>query len=303
MEQSAYSCRQGHRYAVVQDIPILLRDDVVANHRAFDESRATATNGVSAEGSAPPSGVIDPFVQGEIINTNGNLYRGLLGKLTRYPIPRFPMSDGGGRRVLDIGCNWGRWCIAAQRVGFQATGIDPNLKAVEAARRVSRQLGASPEFLVADGRNLPFPMDTFDVVFSYSVLQHFSRPDVEATLRQAERVLKPGGTMLIQMANVLGLRQMYNQIVDLTHGENGIFRVRRWLPWQLLSAFRENVGPATLTPDGFFTLNPQVSDVDLLPPFPRLVVSASVALCRVSAKFRPLRYFADSLFIEAHKPG
>jgi SAM-dependent methyltransferase len=296
-------CAHEHQYPVVRGVPILLRDDVAGNHHAFDESWAEASGASTPIFGAIPAGVIDPFVQEEIFNTNGNLYRGVLGRLTRYPIPRFPLERGGGRLLLDIGCNWGRWCVAAERSGFHAVGIDPSLRAVEAADRVSRQLGVSPEFAVADARNLPFANGLFDVIFSYSVLQHFSKNDAQTALREAERVLKPGGTMLIQMANILGLKQMYNQMVDLIHDEKKIFRVRRWLPWDLLSAFREIVGPATLTPDGFFTLNPQTADIDILPIFPRFVVRLSSALCFASGRLRPLRYLADSVFIEARKPG
>lgn len=304
-EETGCTCERQHSFAIVRGIPVLLRDDSVANHEVFYESRAAGSADQRLAAAAPEpalaSGGIDPFVQSEIVKTNGNLYRGLLGKLTRYPIPRFPLADGGGRLLLDLGCSWGRWCAAAERAGFRAVGIDPSLRAIEAAGRVAKQLNVSPEFAVADARNLPFPENSFDVVFSYSVLQHFSKEDVHATLHQAERVLKPGGRMLIQMANILGPRQMYNQVVDLVRRENSLFRVRRWLPWHLLTSFREIVGPSKIAPDGFFSLNPQTTDVDILPAFSRLVVRISSSLCRVSEDVRPLRYFADSIFIEAQK--
>jgi SAM-dependent methyltransferase len=298
VDETSCSCARQHTYAVVRGIPVMLRDDTVANHDVFYESLAAENN---EEPAALPLGAIDPFVQSEIVKTNGNLYRDLRGRLTRYPIPRFPVADGANRKVLDLGCSWGRWCVAAERAGFHAVGIDPSLRAVEAAQRVARQMGVAPEFLVSDARSLPFPNESFDLVFSYSVLQHFSHQDVYAALKEAERVLKPGGTILIQMANILGPRQMYNQIVDLIRRERKIFRVRRWLPWHILTAFREIVGPTTLEPDGFFTLNPQLTDVDILPPFSRFVVRLSSRLCQISADVPPLRFLADSVFVEAKK--
>ena len=63
-------------------------------------------------------------------------------------------------------------------------GIDPSLKGVLAARRVSRQLGVEGHFLVADGRFLPFAPRLLSRVFSYSVLQHLSKDNVQIVLER-----------------------------------------------------------------------------------------------------------------------
>jgi SAM-dependent methyltransferase len=292
-------CEAGHRYPVVGGIPILLNDELPDIHPYFDESRRAGDQGSSP---APETSVgVDPFVQREIVKTNGILYRGTEGGLSRYPIPKFPLPEGAGRTLLDVGCNWGRWSIAASRNGFEAVGIDPSLAAVQAAYRVSRQLGANPEFLTADGRTLPFPDAAFDVVYSYSVLQHFSKEDARASIAEAARVVKPGGRVLIQMANLLGVRQLYNEVRETIRGETNVFRVRRWLPGQLLKAFRDLVGPAELTADGYFSLNAQPTDVDLLAPLPRTVVRLSELLKAVSRRFPSVALVADSVFIEARR--
>jgi SAM-dependent methyltransferase len=290
-------CEAGHRYRVVGGVPVLLRDDIPDIHPYFEESRRAADDGAR---TAPAAGV-DPFVQQEIVKTNGILYRGTEGNLSRYPIPRFPLEGGGGRKLLDIGCNWGRWCVAASRNGFQAVGIDPSLAAVQAAYRVSRQLGETPEFLTADGRSLPFPDASFDVVYSYSVLQHFSKDDARASIAEAARVVRPGGRVLIQMANLLGVRQLYMHLRDVINGEQNVFRVRRWSPRELLSAFNDLVGPSELTADSYFSLNAQATDIDLLRPLPRAVVRTSEVLKGVSRRVRPLALVADSVFIEARR--
>jgi SAM-dependent methyltransferase len=299
------TCPGQHRYLRVGEVAVLLRPDVADSHPYFDESRraakarSRAEDGAAAGVTGEAAGAIDPFVQQEIVKTNGILYRNALGALTRYPIPTIPLPEGAGARLLDIGCNWGRWSIAASRRGYRAIGVDPGLDAVEAAYRVSRALKAPAEFVVSDGRNLPFPDGSFDVVYSYSVLQHFSKEDARACIREAARVTRPGGTVLIQLANLLGLRQLYNQARDVLRHEQGIFRVRRWLPGEMLSTFRDLVGPARLTADGFFSLNAQSTDVDLMDGFARNVVRASEALKGVATRFPPLARVADSVFIEA----
>jgi SAM-dependent methyltransferase len=294
------SCDAGHRYPVVGGIPILLRDDIPDIHPYFEQSRQAGTAAPAADPAASTD-VVDPFVQQEIVKTNGILYRGTEGKLSRYPIPTFPLENGAGKKLLDIGCNWGRWSVAASRSGWEAIGIDPSLEAVQAAYRVSRQLGTQPEFLAADGRSLPFPDASFDVVYSYSVLQHFSKDDARASLAEAARVVRPGGRVLIQMANLLGVRQLYNELRDKVRGEQNVFRVRRWLPRELLATFKDIIGPATLTADGYFSLNAQATDVDLLQPLPRAVVHASELLKGVSRRLPALAFVADSVFIDARR--
>jgi SAM-dependent methyltransferase len=295
------SCPSGHRYPLVGDVAVLLRHDVADSHPYFDETRQAAGAGEPRSDPPPEAnlGGVDPFVQQEIVKTNGILYRNALGALARYPIPEIPLPEGSNAHLLDVGCNWGRWSMAASRRGYRAIGIDPSLAAVQAAYRVSRQVNAPADFVVGDGRSLPFPDHTFDVVFSYSVLQHFSKDDARDSIREAARVTRPGGTVLIQLANLLGIRQLYNQARDLARREHGLFRVRRWTPREMLSAFNQLVGPARLTADGFFSLNAQVTDMDLMAPFPQMVVRSSQALKGLASRFHPLALLADSVFIEA----
>lgn len=108
--------------------------------------------------------------------TSGHLYLHLRGKLSDYPIPNFCL-EGKGESLLDIGCNWGRWTISASRAGFKVVGMDPSLGAVVAAKRLCESLGVEAEFVVGDARHIPFAPGTFDVTFSYSVVQHLSRSD------------------------------------------------------------------------------------------------------------------------------
>lgn len=62
-------------------------------------------------------GEIDPFVKAAIGATNGSLYQHLVGKLTEYPVPALRLPAGDGRSFLEVGCSWGRWCLAAAQPG------------------------------------------------------------------------------------------------------------------------------------------------------------------------------------------
>ena len=148
---------------------------------------------------APTGGSVDPYVAELIVATHGNLYR-VVGPLRRYPIPAFPVTAPRGTRLLDLGCNWGRWSIAAARAGFSVVGVDPSVEAIAAAARVARQLGEDVSYAVGDARRLPFPDATFEVVFSFSVLQHFhpaafeeAVDEIGARARPARPRLRPDG--------------------------------------------------------------------------------------------------------------
>ena len=234
---------------------------------------------------------IDSWVERSIVKTHGNLYRGR--SLDRYPIPVFPLGPGEGRSLLDIGCNWGRWTIAAAQAGYRVTGVDPSEKAIAAATRVAAQLGVEAAFTAGDARQLPFGDDSFDAVFSYSVLQHLSKADVRIAAAEIGRVLRPRGTALIEMPNARGLLNLARQ-AGRRFSEGTGFDVRYWTLAELRETFGQ-IGEVELSADGFLTLNPQPTDLDLLRRRHRSVVRVSEALRRASRKAPVLVRVADSV--------
>ena len=98
-------CERGHRYSVVDGIPILLVADAVQTH--WVASLALAAAAGPREPEEVSSGAVDPFVQQAIGATNGFLYRSLIGRLTDYPIPELGRAETRGQRLLEVGCNWG----------------------------------------------------------------------------------------------------------------------------------------------------------------------------------------------------
>ena len=293
-------CPHGHHYAIVDEVPILLVSDAVQTHWV-----ATDALGVAARGHADPSvavgeGEIDPWVQAAIGATNGNLYRGVIGRLPRYPIPRFPLRTADSDVLIDIGCNWGRWSLAASRAGFRVIGIDPAFDAVRAARRVATQLDVEAAFIVGDARFLPIASATVDVAFSFSVLQHLAESDVAQTASSIGRVLKPGGLCLVQMAARYGPRSIVQQARRGFRAPKA-FEVRYWAPSVLLGCFASRIGPARLEPDAFFSLNARPEDLDLLTRGGRGVVRVSKVLTAVARRVPLLTSVADSVWVRARR--
>jgi len=297
------TCSSGHDHYVVDDVPVMLVEDDSPTHPYITSSLEKVERIRSGEERVDDVNAIsegvDAFVQNEIPYTCGNLYFSVQGKLERYPIPELRLREGNGRRLLDIGCNWGRWTIAAEQKGYRAVGIDPSLDAVLAARRVSRQLGLSPSFVVGDARCLPFSNDSFDSTFSYSVLQHFRKENARAALSDMSRVTRPGGSVVVQMANRFGLRSMYHQIrrgfKDGVEGSDVFY----WSPRELAEVFTSTFGSASISVDCYFGLNIQRADMDMLPFAYRVVIRVSELLRRMSARFSSLAGVADSLYVSS----
>lgn len=312
-------CGHGHTYPVVDGVPVMLRPDVRSTIVLADASLQRAT-GSGADTRAPElyleslgisedekRGVlelaasprpVDPVVAYLVAATNGLMYQHLIGALDHYPIPELSLPPGAGRRMLDVGCSWGRWSIAAHRLGYQVLGIDPSLGAVMAARRVARQLDIANRYIVADARHLPLPDDVIDVTYSYSVLQHFSPEDATASIAEMGRVLTPGGVARVQMPTRFGVRCLYHQARRAFRTATG-FEVRYWTLAALADVFGRHVGPASFEVDGYFGIGLQRADEALMTPALRRVLHASERLKTMSRRFRPLIGVADSVFVNA----
>jgi len=327
---SALVCAGRHSYPVVEGVPVLL-DDVTQTMALATRSLRAAeftlqqsdpasrdpwfldTLGISAEETAElrarldrnvspdaPKPGVDPLVSFLVGATNGIAYDHLIGKLREYPIPDLRLPQGHGKALLDIGCNWGRWSIAAARLGYTVIGIDPSLGAILAARRAAAQLRVDAHFVVADGRFLPFPEAAFDVAFSYSVIQHFSRFDASTAIREVGRVLRTHGRSLIQMPAVFGLRCIYHQ-ARRRFCEPRDFEVRYWTIPGLRSLFTADIGPTTFSVDCFFGLGLQASDLPLMPDRRARIIRASEFLRKASRILPGLIYVADSVYVESTK--
>jgi SAM-dependent methyltransferase len=286
----------------VNGIPVLIDADLDATQKGY-WARPHEIERVVAEEPPPVAGdEVDPYVAHLIVGTHGNLYRGVSG-FARYPIPSLPpaLAPGNGERLLDVGCNWGRWSLAAARGGYEAVGVDPSFEAIVAARRIAAQLETPVDYVVGDARRLPFGDATFERVFSYSVLQHFSREMAVSAVAEVGRVLVPGGVAVVQMPSLAGLRNLTN-LARRRFRDGSDFEVRYWTRGGLRALFSA-IGDVELDVDGFFSLNPQPADADLLPGRARAVVRASETLRAAGRVVRPLQLAADSVYVVARKPS
>ncbi|MEU4314961.1 methyltransferase domain-containing protein [Nocardia sp. NPDC024068] len=96
-------------------------------------------------------------------------------------------------RALELGCGTGFFLLNLMQSGIAKSGSVTDLSPgmVKVALRNAERLGLDVDGRVADAETIPYDDNTFDLVVGHAVLHHI--PDVEQSLRECLRVLKPGG--------------------------------------------------------------------------------------------------------------
>ena len=112
------------------------------------------------------------------------------------------LSFNVGESLLEIGCGVGAVLgeIGKAFPGLNLAGIDIEPRQIEYARKYLKSQGLDRvELHVGDAASLPWSDATFDRVYAIWLLEHVSDP--KAVLREAYRVLKPGGTITVTEAD------------------------------------------------------------------------------------------------------
>jgi SAM-dependent methyltransferase len=113
-----------------------------------------------------------------------------LGSKIRNDMLRAFLAPGPADRVVDLGCGSGRALVWNRDWSAHAVGVDIAPFFAQEARR-----GA--DLLLGDLRRLPFGDGTFTKAYSLDVLEHLSPEALRGMLREAARVLAPGGELFV----------------------------------------------------------------------------------------------------------
>jgi ubiquinone/menaquinone biosynthesis C-methylase UbiE len=112
-----------------------------------------------------------------------------------------------GQKVLEVGVGAGTDFVQWTRAGAVAHGVDLTEEAIEHVRRRLDCYGLEAVVQVADAERLPFPDESFDLVYSWGVIHH--SPDMERAFGELARCARRGGTIKVMIYHRHSLHVLY----------------------------------------------------------------------------------------------
>ena len=140
-----------------------------------------------------------------VYNENIRSYTKYPSQLCNYLFQRFDMKEGD--KILDVGCGRGDFIKGFKDLGLEVFGIDREKGNSEMLKGIEVRLSD------IENDSFPFSDETFDIVFSKSVIEHFWKPD--NFIKECRRVLKPGGRIIVMTPDWQSQRHIFYD--DFTH--------------------------------------------------------------------------------------
>jgi SAM-dependent methyltransferase len=131
------------------------------------------------------------------------------------------------RKLLDIGCGYGRFLKAAQNK-FETFGIDPSEHAIYEAKKYA----SNTKFEIATVSSYK-PKKLFDVITAFDILEHTN--NLPGSLQNIKNWLKPGGILMIVVP-------VYDGIFGTIGGwlDKDVTHVQKLSRWNWLKLFESN---------------------------------------------------------------
>jgi len=115
---------------------------------------------------------------------------GMLGNLYGQKEFLFEINNSGAKKLLEVGTGSGAMSIFLSWLGLDVTGVDIDPKVVDKATTENQQFNGHAHFAVADTFRLPYPDQSFDLIFHQGLFEHFSDTEIHQMLTEQLRVAK-----------------------------------------------------------------------------------------------------------------
>ena len=132
------------------------------------------------------------------------------GEYSPWAFDLMEFGQHAGHKVLEIGGGLGTDLSMFARHGAVVTDVDLSAGHLAHAKENFGLRGLSGEFVHHDAEDLPFPDNTFDVVYSNGVIHH--TPNTDCVVEEIRRVLKPGGKAIVMVYAEHSLHYWYRLV-------------------------------------------------------------------------------------------
>ena len=109
-------------------------------------------------------------------------------------------------KIIDGGCGFGKWVIYLYQRGYNIVGIDNTEITISKIKNYDQNIPVRFGNIL----NLEYPDNYFDAYISMGVIEHFEKGPHKA-LKEAHRVLKPGGLLFVSTPTVNVFKKVLNK--------------------------------------------------------------------------------------------
>jgi len=121
-----------------------------------------------------------------------------------------------GKRILEVGCGFGGFCIRLAMEGASPVGLDISSGAIRKAKDMARRYGVHTDFVVGDAQFLPFKEGFSEIVICSETLEHVT--NYELAFRELIRVTEKSGHLCVTVPNLLSTL-FFQYVILLTVGQ------------------------------------------------------------------------------------
>jgi ubiquinone/menaquinone biosynthesis C-methylase UbiE/uncharacterized protein YbaR (Trm112 family) len=245
------------------------------------------------------------WVKTEIASTNGIHYIDRTNKIETYPAYSLPVKMARKRNslMLDIGTGWGRWLVAASRKNYIPIGIDLKFEHAQSTLKTIRQHEVNGYVVVGDLQDMPFQANLFDLVWSFSVIQHTHYDKLVSCVEHLSRILAKSGKVKLEFPSKTGIRNK----MKYGHLENDMdlnsLHVRYYSIPEYKKIFQKHFAKVRTSVHSFLGIGVLPEDMKYVSMKNKPLVAISLISTFFARIIPGLKFLADSIYVKTEKPA
>jgi ubiquinone/menaquinone biosynthesis C-methylase UbiE/uncharacterized protein YbaR (Trm112 family) len=242
------------------------------------------------------------IVPQQIASTNGLHYVELVNNIKYYPRYNLPVPRARKNEImLDIGAGWGRWLVAGADKGYIPVGIDFNLGFCQAVQKTLVAHRKRGYIICSDLQDLPFQDNVFDLVWSFSVLQHVHQKKLISSLQHMNRILAPGGFTWLEFPNKYGLRNRIGPAMAQNDDNFDSMQVRYYSIEEYRKMFLDVFKNFRFKSHSFFGIGVLPEDLKYVSWKKKPLVAISLFFSGLSKLIPGMKNWSDSIYLISKK--